>query len=103
MEIRLPWALLNIKDPSQKEIAGDLWREGLAGSQTIEGLRISAVSEDRAGILDSFPKMQDGVLHGKDSAYYSCDQWEEPDYNERLKKSYHIMKESFDSAELGEK
>ncbi|WP_226617948.1 hypothetical protein [Cytobacillus firmus] len=103
MEIRLPWALLNIKDPSQKEIAGDLWREGLAGSQTIEGLRISAVSEDRAGILDSFPKMQDGVLHGKDSAYYSWEQWEEPDYHERLKKSYHIMKKSFDSAELGEK
>lgn len=47
MEIRLPWALLNIKDPSQKEIFGDLWREGLAGSQTIEGLRISAVSADR--------------------------------------------------------
>ncbi|WP_436371480.1 hypothetical protein [Cytobacillus sp. BC1816] len=103
MEIRLPWALLNMKDPSQKEIMGDLWRAGLTGSLNIEGLWISAVSADSYGIKDSFPKMQKGAIHEKESAFYSWDVWEQPDYHERLKKSYFILKKSFDSIQPGEK
>ncbi|WP_264737601.1 hypothetical protein [Cytobacillus firmus] len=103
MEIRLPWALLNVKDPSQKEIMGDLWKGGLAGSLKLEGLRVSALSADRQGIIDSFPKVQKGMLHDKESAFYSWDLWERPDYHERLKKSYFIMKKSFDSIQPGEK
>ena len=27
LELRLPWLMLNVKDPSQKQIMGDIWSE----------------------------------------------------------------------------
>ncbi|MFP3471746.1 hypothetical protein R0J90_17010, partial [Micrococcus sp. SIMBA_144] len=38
-EIRIPWQLLNIKDPSLKEAMGDIWSEkGIQSSITLDSI-----------------------------------------------------------------
>ncbi|MFP3488789.1 hypothetical protein R0K20_14385, partial [Staphylococcus sp. SIMBA_130] len=43
IEIRLPWALFNVKDPSEKEIMGDMWKDGLSASKKIDGFKVGLV------------------------------------------------------------
>ena len=44
IEVRLPWALFNIKDPSKKEIMGDMWKDGLESSEQIDNIRVGVVT-----------------------------------------------------------
>ncbi|HSI67775.1 MAG TPA: hypothetical protein VK947_10185, partial [Planococcus sp. (in: firmicutes)] len=41
LEIRIPWMLLNAKDPSRLEFTGDIWAGGLEASIDVEGLEIA--------------------------------------------------------------
>jgi hypothetical protein len=83
LEVRIPWQLLNVMDPSTKMIMNDLHIDGIKPIKT-EGIS--------AGI---------GVLEGKVSTeklemnLYSWSSWEVPIYHERLKPSYYILKEAF--------
>ena len=43
LEGRIPWQLLNIKDPSLKEAMGDIWKGGLQGSVKLNGIRTAVV------------------------------------------------------------
>jgi hypothetical protein len=45
--------------------------------------------------------MTDGVIKEEDSFRYSWKGWEEPQYHERLKQSYWIMKDAFSEAAAG--
>ncbi|MBY0123256.1 hypothetical protein [Bacillus sp. S/N-304-OC-R1] len=95
IELRLPWALLNIKDPSQKEMIGDLWKNGLNASEKMDGIRLAVVTVNKDNSMSSFPSLQDGKLMAENTASYSWNSWEQPAYHERLKDSYFIMKEVF--------
>ncbi|KAB2336493.1 hypothetical protein F7731_08945 [Cytobacillus depressus] len=95
IELRLPWAILNMKDPSQKEVIGNLWEKGLTSSEKIKGIRLAVVMTDQDGKMTSFPKMTNGMLLAEDTATYTWDNWDQPAYHERLKDSYWIMKEVF--------
>ncbi|MCD5325876.1 MULTISPECIES: hypothetical protein [Pontibacillus] len=88
IEVRIPWLLLNIKDPSQKEQMADLWKEGLKGSQSFKDISLKAFTEDN-----------DTVRSSTDFLSYSWKNWNEPKSEERLKKSYDIMKEAYEQAE----
>ena len=47
-ELRIPWALLNVKDPSQKEIMGDIWsKKGLDSSEKIKGIQVGVVAVNK--------------------------------------------------------
>ncbi|MED0667513.1 hypothetical protein P4T04_14385 [Bacillus badius] len=83
-EIRIPWLLLNVKDPSTKEIASDYWQEGLEASQTIKNISFAVAAGPKAG-----------QFTGDDFFSYSWKKWEKPQYEERLKQSYPIIKEEF--------
>ncbi|WP_102261672.1 hypothetical protein [Mesobacillus jeotgali] len=92
VEIRIPWQLLNIKDPSTKEIISDLHKTGLTGSESIKGIRFSAawISQGETGSV---------LSENADSMFfYEWKGWEDPQYHERLKESYKIMKETFKNA-----
>ena len=39
-EIRIPWQLLNIKDPSLKDAMGDMWKAGIEGKKKIDAINI---------------------------------------------------------------
>jgi len=95
LELSLPWALLNMKDPSQKEAIGNLWEKGLTGSETIKGIRIAIAVSEPNEKTTSFPNPVGGKLTVDDSQVYSWEDWEQPAYHEKLKESYWIMKEAF--------
>ena len=95
-EVRIPWALLNVKDPSHREIMGDVWsEEGLNASEWIDGVRIGAVAVSNDKIIDTFPKSEGSIMRKEDFFLYDWERWEMPTYHERLKKSYYILKDLF--------
>lgn len=92
LEIRIPWMLLNAKDPAKKEFTGDLQKDGIEASMTVKGIKAAAVLEDASGNqLESM-----GL---EDSKVYSWEAWELPETQERLKESYYILQETFKDTE----
>jgi hypothetical protein len=89
MELRIPWQLLNVKDPSQKEVFGDMWKSGIQASQIIEDIQIQVLS------------VKQGVVQEQNISFpYTWNNWDQPMIEERLKKSYFIMKKAYSSNEL---
>src|SRR4051794_29506558 len=56
IEGRIAWQLLNVKDPSLKEVMGDVWESGLAGSVKINGIRIALVTTEKGAVKQTLPK-----------------------------------------------
>ncbi|SIT72121.1 hypothetical protein [Edaphobacillus lindanitolerans] len=95
LELRIPWLLIQAKDPSLKEFMGDLAKDGEQASVVIDRIGLGALFVGEDGrVNDSFPAMKDGVLGKLDG--YSWEEWHEPKYEERLKQSYWIMKKTFE-------
>ncbi|NMM52772.1 hypothetical protein [Paenibacillus aquistagni] len=42
LELRIPWLLIQAKDPSQKEFMGDFYKEGSEASLFVEGIKAGA-------------------------------------------------------------
>ncbi|MCC5894726.1 MAG: hypothetical protein JJU16_04630 [Alkalibacterium sp.] len=84
LEMRIPWLLLNVKDPSQKEILGDIWTEGIDASELLEAIGVSVIATVDNRPVDQLPEDNQMLP-------YSWDEWEEPEYQERLKESYYII------------
>jgi hypothetical protein len=93
-------ALLNVKDPSLREVMGNVWESGLASSIETSGIRVAIVTTENGKVQQSFPNLTNNQLHQTDAFFYSWKKWEEPAFYERLKKSYGIMKEAFRTAEI---
>ncbi|WP_042347103.1 hypothetical protein [Bacillus massiliigorillae] len=90
IELRIPWLLIQAKDPSQKEFTGDLYENGLNASTLIEKLNIGILFENEEGtITDSLPTLKNNQLSAMKG--YTWDNWNEPLYQERLKQSYYII------------
>lgn len=94
VELRIPWLMLNIKDPSEKEIIGDMWESGLEGTRNIEGIYLSAFVPTENG-LSVLPEMEGITDTISKTVVYKWNKWEQPVYSERLKDSYYIMKETY--------
>ncbi|MGG1630314.1 hypothetical protein [Rossellomorea sp. NRS-1567] len=96
-EIRIPWQLLNVKDPSLKEAMGDIWSgKGLQSSTTLESIRIGLYERD-GGKDFSYPaRTGDGFINPAEFHPYSWDTWDQPTSHERLKQSYYEMKKAFE-------
>ncbi|MFA9556285.1 hypothetical protein ACERII_03120 [Evansella sp. AB-rgal1] len=107
IELRIPWGLLHVKDPSLKEVAGDIWSDGFEASEFIEGMSFAVISykPDKDGdnetgtngvtIMDSFPSNDNGRIDASQMESYNWNIWEIPSYQERLKPSYFILQELF--------
>jgi hypothetical protein len=102
MEVRIPWQLVNVKDPSLKEVMGDIWKNGLSSSQTIEGITVAAAVTENGKIVQTVPSAVDQKLLMKETFFYSWEEWEQPAYYERLKKSYEIIKNTYGTTEAPE-
>ncbi|MBT2653710.1 hypothetical protein J7E81_00425 [Bacillus sp. ISL-18] len=99
IEGRIPWQLLNVKDPSLKEIMGDVWKQGLSVSEEASGIRAAIVTTAKGGLEQAIPKTVNGQLQQKGSLVYNWNSWDQPPFYERLKTSYEIMKKTFGSVE----
>lgn len=97
LEIRIPWLLLNVKDPSQREVMGDLYKQGLEGSVQTEGIAMAALLVDKDNrVKESFPDM--GPNHLLEKPFlYTWEKWDQPEAKERLKQSYDAVQKYFET------
>lgn len=106
IELRLPWLLLNFRDPSRREVLGDLWETGLEEGVTVDGISVAAVTVDPDGdpatsresgpdVTDSLPELSGGRLPLSGAARFTWDEWDQPAYRERLKRSYDVVRERY--------
>lgn len=79
VEIRIPWLLLNIMDPSSKVVMSDFHSSGQIQGESMDSIHI--------GI--GYPGETMAM------AAYSYEGWTTPHYHERLKKSYYVVQEAF--------
>jgi len=106
IEVRLPWLLLNVADPSRRRRLGDFWNEGLDAYETFEAIEVAAASyvpadaEGTATALDAptnlthaVPGVADGELR---SLSFAPPTWDRPAYAERLKESGRAVGEVFE-------
>lgn len=85
VEMRIPWQLINIMDPSTLAAIGD-FHGGTIEAKKIKGIYIgNAVNRESSVNEGEQIKMK----------LYSWKSWEEPSYHERLKPSYYILKKAF--------
>ena len=83
IEIRIPWQLLNVMDPSSKMSMNDFYKEGIKPI-SMRGIYIG-------GIL----LKEDKVMENISSKKYDWNKWDIPSYHERLKPSYYILQKAF--------
>ena len=81
LEIRIPWQLLNVTDPSSKQIMGDFYTEQSIASISFEGFSVGA------GLL------ADGGMISL-SGSFTYEAWTMPEYRERLKPAYYVLQEA---------
>lgn len=93
-EIRIPWQLLNIKDPSLKDAMGDMWKTGIEGKKKIDSINIGLYETDGKESY-AYPALKDGFMDPAAFYRYSWKEWEEPTFHERLKDSYYILQEAY--------
>ncbi|PFA67449.1 hypothetical protein CN378_11450 [Bacillus sp. AFS015802] len=96
-EIRIPWQLLNIKDPSLKEAMGDIWSgKGLESSTTLESIRVGLYEKDGEKVFSYPSRTQEGFMNPEQFYPYTWKAWDQPASHERLKQSYYEMKEAYE-------
>lgn len=106
LEIRIPWLLIGFKDPSQREVIADIYGEGGGEwSAFIDGISVGVLfvqQDQEAGgklkVLDSLPALDNGRMRDEDMQMFSWNKWELPQYKERLKQSYDIVREFFNDS-----
>lgn len=94
IEIRIPWLLLNFKDPSQKEIMGNLWDNGLLASSYIHNIEVSVGIGNNGKLSGTIPNRENSTTK-QEMAKYKWKNWDIPNYKERLKPSYYLFQEAF--------
>ncbi|HSP22287.1 MAG TPA: hypothetical protein VLQ20_08155 [Planococcus sp. (in: firmicutes)] len=93
VEVRIPWLLLNVKDPSQLKATGDLYKDGVEAELAIKGIGVAASVELENGELETLPTSPDGKLVAIKN--YGWEAWNDPQYKERLKSSYYMLQQRF--------
>ncbi len=84
IELRIPWGLLNFKDPSTKSIINDFYETFSFDSKKIDYINVGVTR-----------KNNDEENSRLVSKKFNLDSWVKPKYHERFKESYYILKEEF--------
>ncbi len=79
LEIRIPWQLLNIMDPSTKQMMNDFYSVQNISPITFTDFKVGVGVLGEEGSLISL------------SGIYSYETWKVPTYHERLKPSYYVL------------
>lgn len=81
IEIRIPWGLLNIMDPSSKKVMDDFYNLNKISPQSFDDIYVGIAEPDSSEVIKMYP--------------YDYEPWEEPSYHERLKESYSFVQKVF--------
>ncbi|WP_043931423.1 hypothetical protein [Bacillus sp. EB01] len=88
LEGRIPWQLLNMRDPSQREAMADIWKIGMDKSIKLDGMNIAIAQSEGNNMKAVFPET--GLPYS-----FTWKEWEKPRYHERLKESYYILRDAY--------
>jgi hypothetical protein len=95
IELRIPWGLINVTDPSSKRV---LWKDGSGTTRKTKGIRILALSykpndggvtADPTGRSQNHTDCLPAELTASTVRTYSWEGWETPLYHTFLKESYY--------------
>ena len=81
IEIKIPWALMNIMDPSSKQVMDDFYTLNAIQPQHFDKIYFGIAKSGTKDVIKMVP--------------YDYQPWEEPSYHERLKESYQYVKKAF--------
>ena len=104
VELRLPWAVLNVSDPSQRRALGDPRGGEIPVDRPFDAIDIAAATyrPDTDGMARTVPGETNftHTVPGREGARlrtvsYSWPTWNEPGYRERRKRSYGIVRDAF--------
>ncbi len=85
VEVRLPWALLNVTDPSSRRVMVRSRHWATFDTGVTDGFRFEVAGLGRAGGAVRFRLPANGT--------YAWPTWEEPTWHERLKPAYFAMRD----------
>jgi hypothetical protein len=89
VEVRLPWGLLNVTDPSSRTVLTAVRDGGVIETDTTDGFRFVVARLTRGS--------NDIVAFLPAAATYTWRRWEEPTWHERLKPAYFAMRDLWGS------
>jgi tetratricopeptide (TPR) repeat protein len=97
LELRLPWGLLNVTDPSSLQVVHETApRTGLVATRKTDGFRFHVLALQKDGktmkVVDQLPRAEPATR--EDFPTYRWAGWEQPSYHLTLKDSYAILKEA---------
>ncbi|MCA9766259.1 MAG: hypothetical protein KC455_07570 [Carnobacterium sp.] len=81
VEVKIPWSLLNVKDPLEKKSYGDLYLDGVGSQLDFEDI----------GISINYKGNRENIV--TEEARYTMEKFTSTDYFERRKDSYYLMKD----------
>ena len=84
--IRVPWSLLNFMDPSTKQIMDDIYKYFSAKPMIINEINVGVTIKENEEIKEKL-----------DSTKFKLNSWIKPNYHQRLKKSYYIIKDELNA------
>ncbi len=111
ISIRIPWALLNVTDPSTLRVFAGLAKDGTVLTKVTPGFEMAAFSyrpnpavasrplmEQGQPITDALPTLPaNGVMAPSHLSKFRWQGWTHPAYTLRLKASYGILRKAFQS------
>lgn len=89
VELRIPWLLLNVTDPSRLEVWSDIYAGHEMKREVIPGIEVGALLVRDEQVLAKVPQQ------AADLKMYTWTGWGMPAYKERLKESYYILQKKF--------
>ncbi|WP_054026703.1 hypothetical protein [Bacillus sp. FJAT-28004] len=88
IEMRIPWQLLNVMDPSQKYVIDDMHARGKISKLKVAGFNFGIQHIKSGSTMET--KQQPVTMKE-----YSWKEWDQPTFHERLKPSYYILQKGF--------
>jgi hypothetical protein len=93
LQIRIPWDLLNVTDPSTRTVLFDRAMTGAFGTATAEEFHVGVVIyRKRAGVVGALPELKQGVWPAAGFVPWRWSGWIEPRYHSRLKPVYDSLR-----------
>ncbi|HEU4682403.1 MAG TPA: hypothetical protein VFS51_11685 [Gemmatimonadales bacterium] len=93
LQLRIPWDLLNVTDPSTRTLLFDRTKTGTFGTAAAEGFRVGVVIyRKRAGVVGALPELKQGVWPEGRFAPWRWSGWTQPRYHSRLKPVYDSLR-----------
>jgi tetratricopeptide (TPR) repeat protein len=95
LELRIPWDLLNVTDPSSRTLLFDRDSVGNVGTAPVEDFHVGVAIYQKGGetgVVSALPAVEGGVWRAKAFAPWRWAGWTEPRYHARLKPVYDSLK-----------